>query len=353
VLIYTIGLGSEVDADGLQAIAGARDRYFFAPSPEALFPIYGQILRQVLSSLAGNLIIDDEMAADIDYLPDSAHPKPIVAGSRLTWGRSILPKAGITMSYRILPRAAGWLPTNRQAVADYTDADGIRRRFTFPVPTIHVITPTPTATPTPTVTPTPTPVPLPMYLPFLVREHCLPGVAHADVVLLLDVSSSMEGAKLVEAKRAARTFVGLLDLPEDQAALIAFSETARLEQGLTGDRGRLERVIDGLALRLGTRIDRALEAAERELAGGRRRLANRPVVVLLSDGDQVGPLEPVHLAAGRLKGRGVRLFTVGLGAGANEGLLRAVASPGGYRFAAQASELEAVYRTVARVLPCR
>ena len=74
VQIYTIGLGTDADVALLADMAGSAERYFFAPRPEELFPIYGQILRLVVSSLAGNLIIDDEMGDDITYLPGSPRP---------------------------------------------------------------------------------------------------------------------------------------------------------------------------------------------------------------------------------------------------------------------------------------
>lgn len=360
VQIYAVGLGAGADATTLVAVAGRQDRYFYAPTPEELFPIYEQILRVVLSSLAGAMIVDDEMAEDIDYVAGSARPPALSEQGRLRWGRSLLPSSGVTFTYEILPRRPGILPTNRRAVADYNDGDGVRRQFVFPVPEIEVITPTPspthtpTVTPTPTMTPTPTPVPLPAFLPLVNRHHCLPGVAHADIVLLIDTSSSMEGEKIVQARTAALIFVDLLDLTRDQAAVVGFDQTASIAAPMTGDRAVLRRAIDGLRTRQGTRIDTALRAAAEVLGPGRgRRPENRAVVVLLSDGAHGGDARDVLQAADALKDAGVRVFAIGLGTDADVALLRSVADPGRYYFAPDAAGLRDIYASIAVLLPCR
>ncbi len=355
--IYTIGLGSDVASDVLTAVAGDLSRYFFAPAPSELFPIYSQILRLVLASLAGNLVIDDVMGPDVAYVDGSANPGALVATGRLRWGRSLLPASGITLTYRVRPAVAGCLPTNEQALADYTDADGVRRQFVFPVPTVCVVTPspTPTASPTPTVTPTPTAtptvVPRPIYLPLCAK--CLSEAQHADVALVIDTSESMAGAKLEQARLAAVAFVNRLDLPDDQAAVVGFSTTARLAAELTGNRDTLEAAILGLDNSPGTRIDRALAAASRELLSRRRRPRNRPVVVLLSDGAHNGPAEDVLKVAAELRAFGVVTYAIGLGADVDRALLEAIAGPGRTYFVSDPGALETIYRDIAAAIPCR
>ncbi len=355
--IYAVGLGDDVAGDVLAAITGDRSRYFFAPTPSELYPIYNQILRLVLASLAGNLTIDDEMAPDISYVDGSALPSALVAAGRLRWGRSLLPASGITLTYRVRPQVEGCLPTNQRAVADYTDADGVRRQFTFPVPTICVVkpSPTPTASPTPTrtptVTPSPTVVPRPIYLPIVAK--CLASAQHSDIVLVIDTSDSMAGAKIEQARQAARTFVGLLDLPRDQAAVVGFNTTARLASRLTGDRGTLEAAIRSLINSPGTRIDVALLAATGELLSGRRRPQNRAVIVLLSDGAHNGDPADVLTRAAEARRLGASLYAIGLGADADRALLEQVAGRERTYYAADGAALEAIYREVAAAIPCR
>ncbi len=148
VQVYTIGLGNDADTAVLRAMAGHDDRYFSAPSPAELFPIYGEILRVVVASLAGNLVIDDQMAQGVALIPRSASPAALETRGRLRWGRSILPSTGITLTYDVMAQALGLNDVNSTAVAEYTDADGVRRTYTFPVPQIEVVPQpsTPTAT---------------------------------------------------------------------------------------------------------------------------------------------------------------------------------------------------------------
>ena len=358
--IFAIGLGSDVDVTLLTDLAGGADHYFAAPTPSQLYPIYQQILRQVLSSLAGNLTLGDRIGDGFSYLANSAVPGALVGQGELNWGRSLLPSSGVTFTYRLSADALGCRPTNVEALASYTDADGAGRQFVFPVPTVCVITPSPTptytssptATPSPTVTPTPEPVYV--FLPIAYLTQCLPGVAHADVVIVIDTSDSMAGAKLDDAKAAAIGFVGQLDLPRDQAALVYFNTEATPGVSLTTSRIALESAIRRLTTRSGTRIDRALQAAARELKGPRRRSTSRPVVVLLSDGDQPGGEAEVVAAATELRqAQGATIFAIGLGDNVNLDLLRRVAGQARTFLAPTGRDLERIYAAIAVTIPCR
>ena len=383
VQIYTIGLGRDLDEGGLQAIATRPDRYFHAPTPDELFPIYRQILRLVETSLAGNLIVTDRLGDRMAMIGGSSAPAALEGADRLSWGRSILPASGVTFTYRVRPIEAGRWPVNREAVARYADADGVERSFVFPVPQILVLaptptptatptsTPTPTTTPTPTRTPTSTPsptpthtatitpsptatrVPRPIYLPLALNSHCIPTGQYVDLILVLDTSASMAGDKFAAAQAAARTFVSLFDPPRDRLSLISFSEVATLVVPLGSSTTRLRAGIDGLALAPGTRIDRALEAARAELRSTRRRAANKPVVVLLSDGSQSGETAPLLAAADRVLADGVTVHTIGLGPDADRAMLERIASRGGFRYAPGTAELEGVYRAIAGQTRCR
>jgi hypothetical protein len=332
-------------ADWFWEIAGSRDRYFVSPTIMELQAVYSQILRTAGLSLAGNLFIDDEMGADIEYVTGSARPRAqeLTAPPRLRWARSLLPATGITLSYRITPTRVGLLPTNRLALAKYTDFDGVERFYTYPVPVIEVVAPTAT----------PTPRPPKMYLPITLKRPCVPGQEHVDVVLVIDSSASMAGNKLAAAKAAARTFVSLLDLPTDRAAVIRFNTDAKAITFLTGNRTLLNDAIDGLNPIPGTRIDLGLREATKVLRAGRGPGAtNLPVVLLLSDGVQQGPKSDVLTEAALVRALGARIFTVGLGQGADEELLRRVADPGGYYFAPNESALDGIYRTIVKAAPC-
>jgi len=354
VQIFAIGLGPSVDVPSLNGIAGAPDRVYTAPTPSDLFPIYRQVLRVVVESLAGNVILTDTLSKRVALVDGSVSPPARPLGDRLEWGRSILPANGITLTYLVRPIGRGCMPTNDQAQAEYTDADGARRIFTFPVPTVCVVPPTPSPTPTLTPAPTATPVPRPAYLPLAYRNFCKPVAAGVDVVLLIDISDSMTGSKLTQALRAATIFVGELSLDTgDKAAVIGFDGEARVAAQLTSDKAALERAIQGLTSGSGTRIDRALQAAERELRSTRHTAGHRAAAVLLSDGRQSGPTTVVTNAAAQLRAVPALLFAVGLGDGVDTALLRGiVGDPRRYFFAPGPNQLEGIYRTIAEAIPC-
>lgn len=201
---------------------------------------------------------------------------------------------------------------------------------------------------------------------------CIPEHNHADVVLVVDLSSSMlrparsGRSKVAAAVDAARALRAELRLArdgwgrQDQMAVVGFNGRAWTAVGLSGDAAAVDAAIDGLAAEVdeGTRLDLAFDQAAAALAAGPRLAANRPVVLVMTDGlpNQV-PFPPggsqeatVLEAADRLKATGARVFTVGVGAPDDVlvGLLEAAASrPGDFRLAADAEDLAAIYREIA------
>jgi Ca-activated chloride channel family protein len=193
-------------------------------------------------------------------------------------------------------------------------------------------------------------------LPLVARRYCPPGVRpKADIVLVLDASSSMAGPKLEAAVSAALSFVGLLDLPRDHAAIIAFDSEAHLASGLTGSRAALRVALAQTGTAIGTRIDLGLDAALAELSGPRARADAVPVIVLLTDGRPEGGTEDlVRAAAGRARLADVAVFTIGLGADVDGELLSDVATdPSRYYYAPGAADLESIYNRIAAGIPCR
>jgi Ca-activated chloride channel homolog len=151
-----------------------------------------------------------------------------------------------------------------------------------------------------------------------------------DLTLLVDISGSMSGTKLEQAKMALQQAIGTLG-PNDRFRLIAFSAAVRwfrdgfvsaTRENLTAAR----EFIDALGAEGGTNIAGALEAALSS-QGEAERLA---VIVFLTDGrPSVGEQAPdriAELAAARI-GR-ARIFTVGVGHDVNTYLLDQLASRG-------------------------
>ncbi len=219
---------------------------------------------------------------------------------------------------------------------------------------------TPTVTPTLTPTRTPSRVPQPIYLPLLLKEECDPTQQHADVALVIDASTSMrektrEGrTKLAAAVEAVELFLGELNLPLDQAAVVQFNGGVALLQELTGDRRALVDSLDRIQVKRQTRIDLGIQVAREELNSSRRRTGNQAVMIVLTDGkaNPVGPDAAVR-EAGRAKDAGTIVFSIGLGEDLDLEALRAMASKPTYFYRApDAEDLADIYRQIAVEIPC-
>ena len=207
---------------------------------------------------------------------------------------------------------------------------------------------------------------------------CVAEEQHADVVLVLDMSTSMYRttrsgrSKHAAALAAARSFVAQLDLERDgwgrrdQVAIVGFNDRAWTEIGLSDDPAAVEAAIARLSegIAEGTRLDLALDAGQSALAAGPRLQPNQPVFILLTDGlpNRVpfgaGSSQPdcpnqecsVLRRAEALKAAGTRLYTIGLGESSDvlRDLLEAAATaPDHYFFAPDGEDLEAIYRQIA------
>jgi Mg-chelatase subunit ChlD len=208
---------------------------------------------------------------------------------------------------------------------------------------------------------------------------CVAEINHADIVLVLDMSTSMYRttsagrSKQAAAIEAAKVFVQALELEvdgwgrQDQAAIVGFNGSAWVQVGLTGDRARLAAGLDALPGRSaeGTRLDLAFQWGQQALEDPARLPENRAVMIVLTDGlPNKVPFEPggsqeatVRAAAAAAKAKGTRIYTVGLGApeDIDEALLADCASQAGmFYFAPDGEDLERIYREIAgRITSCQ
>lgn len=390
ILLITVCVGGDCDKALMRNLASRPDLFFDVQQSSRLVGIYEDIANELLETDLRRLTIIDELPDNMEYVEDSANiPPDSFSDNKLQWNMSTISKSGITLTYQVEPLEAGIWPTNVEATGKFWDTEDRIGDFTFPVPEVEVrvpptptptltpsITPSPvptnsptpslTPTPTNTPTPTPTPIPEPVYLPLALKEKpCRPKIESTDVALVIDVSSSMDGptrtggiTKRAASAHAARLFLDRLDLPRDQLAVIAFSDRAELLADLGGDGQRLQRVIERLPSRQGTRIDAGLGMARRVLTGPRHKPENTAAVLLITDGRPTRSSEADVLAAGRaLHEAGITVFAVGLGVDVNPELLAGVASgPSTFYETPQADELvdalRAIYGQLAFVEPC-
>lgn len=166
----------------------------------------------------------------------------------------------------------------------------------------------------------------------------VPGqeVVARDVVLVVDISGSMKGEKMEQARAAASYVVDALN-PEDRFDIIAFSSATDAWSGKLQDTGAARRAeaqewIDRLRAGGSTDINRALLEALAELDAGKSTEEVRPGYVLfLTDGQPtVGETAAERIVANAenntLAGGSVRLFPFGIGYDVNTDLLDTLGS---------------------------
>ena len=155
-----------------------------------------------------------------------------------------------------------------------------------------------------------------------------------DVTLVLDVSGSMQGRKIEQARAAGKQLLATLK-PEDRFRLIDFSSDVRTfkDDFVTATAANVReatRYLDALEAQGGTNIEGALREAIRPAISGERL----PVVLFVTDGEPtIGDQSPDHLAAIAANATTSsdnhrRIFTFGLGSDVNVSLLEQLALEG-------------------------
>ena len=180
----------------------------------------------------------------------------------------------------------------------------------------------------------------------------------ATIVLLLDISASMEGEKIKNAVASSINFVGRLD-PNDEIYLMAFSggEIYQLGGGRAGDVSEeLTQKLNGLFAHGNTplydgvcaatsRIDQL--KAEHETAGDKRLYG----VVLLSDGQDTGSSASQNQMFSCLPSgesvEGTKVFTIAYGDDADADLMLRIANrTNGKTFKGDPESIESIYNAI-------
>jgi Ca-activated chloride channel family protein len=166
--------------------------------------------------------------------------------------------------------------------------------------------------------------------PVAQREEAIPR----DITLVLDVSGSMSGRKIEQARAAGRQLLATLR-PADRFRLIDFSSDVRTFQNdfvsaTDANVRQATRYLDALDASGGTNIEGALREAMRPaVADGRL-----PIILFLTDGEPtIGETQPDRLAtiasdANARARESRRIFTFGLGSDVNVSLLETLALEG-------------------------
>jgi Mg-chelatase subunit ChlD len=420
ITLAAVCIGDQCDRICMRSVASSPRLYFEVGESGGLSGAFAKIADTALADGLERAMLAFTLPADMEYVLNSAEPaaqfEPAIglqsadaagqAGGELRWAMRPIPSKGLTVTFAIRPLAVGQRPVGERAECAFIDAAERTGSCAFELPDVVVLRPSrlptatdepprPTATPPPSTTVPPAAAPprngrppgqitvhvlQPVYLPFLRKSICVSDVRTADVVLVIDVSTSMSAltsagrSKLDATLAAASTFVDHLHVVpngrgrHDQVAVVGFNDTAWIASPLSADRAAVTESLLSLRGRMaeGTRLDLAFDAAAAALASPSRQAANSPVIVLLTDGLPNGvPPDPsdgrpettIRHAAERARAADPHtvVYTIGLGRAGdiNEALLRELASIPGYFFhEPDAEKLESVYAQITSGSPC-
>jgi tight adherence protein C len=168
-------------------------------------------------------------------------------------------------------------------------------------------------------------------------------VAPVNLVLALDLSGSMAGQPLADAKASIISMIGSLE-PQDRAALVTFSSIARVAQPLTSDKNALTAATQRQGAGGNTAIYDAVALSLDVL--GQRPATERRAIVLLTRGSDTASGTDRDAVAARAGQAGIPIYAVGFGSAIDRPTLDALAtrSANGRAYVApNAAELRAIY----------
>ncbi|MEN8219796.1 MAG: Hsp70 family protein [Pseudomonadota bacterium] len=167
---------------------------------------------------------------------------------------------------------------------------------------------------------------------------------HISIFMVIDVSSSMRGAPLKEAKQAAKEFVKKSDLAHTSIGLIEFGCDAKMISAPTQNAKAINRAINKLNIHGSTNMTDGLKTAHAELKHG-----NEPrFIVLLTDGYPNNSSSAMQTAR-QICADGIELITIGTG-GADKDFLKKLACSDENSIFAQAGTVVSTFSSIAQVL---
>ncbi len=140
IALYTVGLGSDVNAALLREIATSPDYFYQSPSPSDLAQIYTRLAGEIRNVPAANIDLTDVVAPEFEIVPNSfsGAAMPQVNGQTLTWNLPQVSEGSTEVGFSVKPTQCGTFAVNSSASAQYDDNRGNRQSLTFPVPTVTV-----------------------------------------------------------------------------------------------------------------------------------------------------------------------------------------------------------------------
>jgi Ca-activated chloride channel homolog len=133
-----------------------------------------------------------------------------------------------------------------------------------------------------------------------------------DLILLVDSSSSMAD-KMSVAREAALGFIRTLR-PGDRAAIVAFNDTTKVLQPLTGETPHLEAAIGTTHPSGATALNNAIYVALREFGRSVKQAGEvrRQAIAVFSDGEDTASLMTFDEVLNQARRSGVSIYTIAL-----------------------------------------
>ncbi len=172
-----------------------------------------------------------------------------------------------------------------------------------------------------------------------------------DIVLVLDISSSMAGEPIEETKVAAVRFIETILKEDAKIGIVTYNDDAETVSGFSSDGSRLTGLAEDIRDSGGTNIEAGLSTAYSMLTNSR---AGKQVIVLMSDGEPNDGKRGEELIsyADEIKESGVSVYTLGFFENISDKfsaqtLMEGIASTGCHYEVEDAESLELFFQDIA------
>jgi hypothetical protein len=149
-----------------------------------------------------------------------------------------------------------------------------------------------------------------------------------DTLLVIDRGANIQSQAFAATNTTLQSFLSTLQFPPDQAGVVTFTNTAVLDQALITNESVVTTVLGGvLPAAPASYIGSGIAAAQRELLGPRHNSSATPIMIVISDGADLGaPGSGATLAAANAaKAAGIAIISVQYGTTASP-LMQSIAS---------------------------
>jgi molecular chaperone DnaK len=174
----------------------------------------------------------------------------------------------------------------------------------------------------------------------------LSAVPHRTIYAAVDLSGSMSGQPLEDAKRAVTEFIEKSDLAHTSIGIMCFADSVHVDQEASQDTRRLKEAVDGW--RIGAVVGGGNSAHPFDEALTRLRTETKPCLIVLTDGVWSGQAL-AEARAQECHKAGIEIIALGFG-GADEAFLKRIATADQGTLLSGSGDLFAALGEIAQVL---